>query len=145
MNGSIFRRSRPLVLAGVSLLLLVGTLTACAGAGDDGTEPAVYTEADRGRTVKALVGDSITIRLSENPSTGYSWKLRQSGGLELHADDFLQPTASPGLVGAPGTRVLTLEVTGSGTQSVDAVYERPWEPGGRSGMEQEFSLTIAVE
>ena len=67
------------------------------------------------------MGDSITIHLSENASTGYSWTLRRSIGLSLLVDDLEQPTASPGLVGAPGTRVFKLEVTATGTQMAEAV------------------------
>jgi inhibitor of cysteine peptidase len=128
--------------AGLATLAAGAGLAACGG--DAGSGSAVYTEADNGRTVTAAVGDSITIRLSENASTGYSWTLRQSSGLSLLVDDLEQPTASPGLVGAPGVRVFTLEVTATGTQMVQAAYERPWEAGTVEPA-GEFTLTIAVE
>lgn len=128
-------------------LVIVAVATLAAGpaaCGGDAGGTAVYTEADDGRTITAAVGDSITIRLSENASTGYSWTLRRSSGLSLLVDDLEQPTASPGLVGAPGTRVFTLEVTATGTQTAEAVYERSWEAGTADPAE-EFTLTIAVE
>ncbi len=132
-----------LVLAGAAVVALVG-LTAC-GASDAGpAEHAVYTDADNGRTVTAAVGDSITVRLSENPSTGYAWKATYSEGLEPLDDESVTPSSSPDVVGAAGVRVLTVEVAANGSQSIEAVYERPWEAG-MTEPAQVFSLTIEVE
>jgi inhibitor of cysteine peptidase len=149
-RGCVFTHGTPAVaalaiaaLAAAVLVVFAGTLAACGGDGAGG-EPAAYTEADSGSTVTAAVGDSITIRLSENPSTGYSWQLRLSTGLSLRVDDLEQPTASPGRVGAPGTRAFTLEVTGAGTQVAEAVYQRSWESAADPGR-QEFMLTVEVE
>jgi inhibitor of cysteine peptidase len=127
----------------VALLSLVVAVAAVAGCGGEAT-PAAYTEADSGSTVRAAVGDELTIRLSENASTGYTWTLRQSSGLKLLADDLEQPTSSPEIVGAPGTRVFKLEVTGTGTQLVQAAYHRTWEAKDDAGT-QEFTLTVEVE
>lgn len=130
-----------LTLVIAAMATLAAGLAACGGDAGGGT---VYTEADDGCTVTAAVGDSVTIRLSKNASTGHSWTLRQSSGLSLLVDELEQPTASPGLVGAPGTQAFTLEVTATGTQTAEAVYERSWEAGTVEPAE-EFTLTIAVE
>jgi inhibitor of cysteine peptidase len=131
------------VLAGLLLLSAAGSLAAC-GEEADGTGPAVYTEADDGRSVAAAVGDVLTVRLSENPSTGYSWEPTYSGGLEPGDDEFVAPSASPGLVGAAGTRSFSFVVSAAGTQSFAAAYERPWEAGTVEPAE-EFTLTIEAE
>jgi inhibitor of cysteine peptidase len=132
-----------LALAAAVVVALVA-LAAC-GASDVGpAEPAVYTDADNGRTVTAAVGDSITLRLSENPSTGYAWKATYSAGLKPLDDEFVSPSASPDVVGAPGVRVFTVEVAANGSQSIEAVCERPWEAG-MAEPAQVFSLTIDVE
>lgn len=132
-----------------SLLILAGALGACGGG--DTREARVYTEADNGSTIRMTAGETFTIRLGENASTGYTWTLRQSSGLKLLRDEFEQPrtSAAPGdpssvLVGAPGTRVFELEVAGAGTQLVHAVYHRTWEAKDDAGT-QEFTLTVAVE
>jgi len=130
-------------LAVLLLLLVVVSLAAC-GEEADGAEPAVYTEADDGRSVQATVGDVITVRLSENPSTGYSWEPTYSAGLEPGEDAFVAPSASPELVGAAGTRSFRFEVSAMGKQTFAAVYERPWEAGTAEPAE-EFTLTIEVE
>jgi inhibitor of cysteine peptidase len=141
-HASARLRAACLVLAG--LVVIAALVSGCGDGDEPGTEPVVFTESDDGRTVPAAVGDAITIRLSENPSTGYSWTLRQSSGLKLLVDDFEQPTASPEVVGAPGTRVFKLEVTGTGSQVVQAVYHRSWETQDDAGA-QEFLLTVEVE
>jgi len=132
-----------LVLAAAVVVALVA-LAACGASDAAPAEPAVYTDADNGRTVTAAVGDVITVRLSENPSTGYAWKATYSAGLEPSDDEFVTPSASPDVVGAAGVRVLTVEVAANGSQSIEAVYERPWEAG-MTEPAQVFSLTIEVE
>jgi inhibitor of cysteine peptidase len=141
MLGHIRLLLPPGLVAAAALAVVL--MAACGGTGGS-TEPAVYTEADSGRTVQAAVGDTIVVRLPENPSTGYAWTATPSDGLEPLADDFVAPSSSPALVGAPGTRVLKYEVTASGTQSVEASYQRSWEAGTVEPA-QEFALTIDVE
>lgn len=125
----------------VAVLAAVGLLMACGS--DSDSAPAVYTDADTGRAVDAALGDTITIRLEENASTGYSWREEHTAGLELLADRSLAPSPSPALVGAPGTREYVFKAASAGTQAVTAVYSRPWEQGANSGRE-EFSLTVEV-
>lgn len=124
----------------VMALLLITGLSATAMAACARKEPAVYTEADNGATVQATVGDVITIRLSENPSTGYAWTFELSDGIERRTDTYVAGEQSPAVVGAPGTRELTLDVTEAGTQSVKGAYLRSWE--GPDSAAERFSLTI---
>ncbi len=148
------RRARPGAAIGVAACVVAASLLAVAGVpggcGDDEAGPPVYTEADNGSKVQAAVGDEFAIRLAENPSTGYTWTLAQPSGLKLVRDEFEQPDASPvpggpspALVGAPGTRVFEFEVTGTGTQLVQAVYHRTWEAKEDAGT-REFTLTVEV-
>lgn len=132
-----------------SLLILAGALGACGGG--DTREARVYTEADNGSMIRAAVGETFTIRLGENASTGYTWTLRQSSGLKLLRDEFEQPSTSatpggqsPALVGAPGTRVFEFEVAGTGKQLVHAMYHRAWEAKDDAGT-QEFTLTVEID
>jgi inhibitor of cysteine peptidase len=151
MDGSIVRLvrtgtsgPRAVTLACLLLTALAGSLAACGGTGDGAAESFVFIEADSGRAVEATVGDTIAIRLSENPSTGYSWSATSSDGLQQLESRFATPSVSPALVGAPGTRVFTYEVRAGGRQSVEAIYARSWETGA-SRTAGRFSLTIDVE
>jgi inhibitor of cysteine peptidase len=131
-------RAYTLVL--VVTFLAAGMLAACGGE----TKPVVYTEADSGSTIEVATGDSITVCLRENPSTGYAWREEHSAGLELLSDRFLaaSPSPSPGMVGVPGTREFVFKAGTAGAQSVSAIYARPWEEDA-TGREA-FSLTIDV-
>ena len=131
-----------LIVAALALVL-AAAFAACGGDNGGQTRPAVYTEADSGTTVQANVGDVLTLRLAENPSTGYVWALKLSAGLEQKTDSFIQPSASPGLVGAPGQREWTIAATTAGTQTIEAVYKRPWED--KSTGERTFTLTVEVK
>ncbi len=146
MGRTIERRAGAAAAAGALLAALVLALAAAslAGCGGDEAPPAVYTESDSGKTVSAAVGDSIVIRLVENPSTGYTWQVNLSAGLEEQADSYIEPSVAPGVVGAAGTREITVAVTAAGSQSIEGRYVRPWEDESTPAV-QTVSLTIEVE
>jgi predicted secreted protein len=149
MTGMITarRHGAPAFVAGALLvalgLALAAVLAGCGGGEAEGP-PVVYTEAESGTTVKAAVGDSIIIRLVENPSTGYTWQVDLSAGLEEQANAYIEPSVAPGVVGAAGTREVSVVVKTAGSQSVEAVYVRPWEDESEPP-EQTFVLTIQAE
>lgn len=76
------------------------------------------------------VGDTFTVSLCSNPSTGYSW----SDEIAFDADvvrlvdrTFEEGAdASPPIVGAPGREQLTFEAIGTGTTTIGMTYDRPW-------------------
>ena len=72
----------------------------------------------------------VTIAVSENGSTGYTWKHQISDltVLKLTDDTFLPPAgADSGLVGAPGTRMLSFAGLRAGKATVTLQYLREWE------------------
>ncbi|WP_164997758.1 protease inhibitor I42 family protein [Methanolobus psychrotolerans] len=101
-----------------------------------------YSENDSQSTAYALKGDTIIVILEENPTTGYSWNMTASEGLELKGDSYEQTTGTEGLTGAGGSHQWTFEVTDTDDQSLSAVYMRPWEE--KTGTEDTFSLDIMV-
>ena len=66
--------ARPGRLVAVALATL---LAVCAVVGVswpmEAKMSSTLTSADNGRTVDLRVGDQVTLRLPENPSTGYRW------------------------------------------------------------------------
>jgi len=87
----------------------------------------LITEADHGKTVDLKKGDALTIRLPENPTTGYRWSLDE------HDASALEPTAGPGFessgsaVGAGGGRTLSFLAKTPGEYSLALNLRRPWE------------------
>ncbi len=101
-----------------------------------------YSENDSQSTVYAIVGDTIVVDLKENPTTGYSWNMTYSSGLELKDDMFLQESMHVNLAGVGGSHKWIFEVTDTEEQNISAVYIRPWEE--RTGIENSYNLAIIV-
>ncbi len=100
-----------------------------------------YTKNQSQKTVYAVVGDTIIVKLAENPTTGYSWNMTYSNGLDLQEDEYMDPGTDE-VLGASGSHRWTFEVTETGEQSISAIYMRPWEE--KTGSEDTFNLNIMV-
>ncbi len=140
---------RYLVLAALllaALLLAAGCTTtppsnATATPTRTTAQPAVYTMNDSGKTVPLGLQQNLSIRLPENPTTGYSWNASVTSGL-LITDTAYTPDPQPvGMTGVGGTRNWTVRGVTAGTQRFSAVYVRPWEPNLTAN---QFNLTVQV-
>jgi predicted secreted protein len=83
-------------------------------------------------------GDIYVITLNEKPSTGYTWYLTYSDGLELMSEKLTPSTNRSS--GATGTRELKLQAIQMGKQVITGKYQRPWE---KSPIHT-FNLTLNV-
>jgi len=90
-----------------------------------------------GSTVSLLPGQTLIIRLPENPTTGYRWAVDMSGGMTLVSDDF-SPTGAG--VGAGGTRTLEWTSPALGSQRITLALRRPWEAA--EAAIRRFTVTI---
>lgn len=84
-------------------------------------------------------GTVFTIRLDENPTTGYSWNASVTSGLTVLNSTYV--SSGSGLMGAGGVHEWKIEAIGTGAQQFNAVYERPWE---KLGNETQYQLIINV-
>ena len=88
----------------------------------------VLTEAENGTTVDIAIGSRLTIRLRENPTTGYRWSLTgEAPGLALQSDDFRAPKGAG--VGGGGMREFVFTADRAGEVSIEAILSRSWERG----------------
>jgi inhibitor of cysteine peptidase len=105
-----------------------------------------FTEADNGTNAVFENGTVFYLKLSENPTTGYSWELERSEGLNLLGDEYIQdePPAEmeQPIVGAGGAHIWELEAVAKGEQQLTGIYKRPWEE--ETGEEDIFVLDIEV-
>jgi inhibitor of cysteine peptidase len=128
------------------MLLLVGTLAIMAvgcGATSEPSQPTrvTLTNSDFGRTATVAVGESFTIALEENPTTGFSWRCswEPTARLELTSDTYTPaPTPVP-IVGSGGTRCFTFKALTAGDVTLTLQYGRWWEGG-----EKENPQTITI-
>jgi inhibitor of cysteine peptidase len=84
----------------------------------------------------------ITVRLAENPTTGFQWNLTTTPGLRIIKDEYLPSDTSGKMVGSGGTHVWDISTEMLGQQEIRAVYKRSWEP--TTGNESTFTMTIMV-
>jgi inhibitor of cysteine peptidase len=102
----------------------------------------VVTEEQNGATVNVKTGAIITVKLQENPTTGFSWNLTTTPGLQIINDTY-KPTYTTGkMVGSGGTHIWDISAVANGEQNIKGVYMRSWEP--MSGNETAFSMTAVV-
>jgi inhibitor of cysteine peptidase len=100
----------------------------------------VYNESDNGMTVAQPLASSFLVILQENPTTGYSWNVSVTDGLELTNDTFIPPTS--GLIGAGGVHTWTVLTKKTGLQEFSGIYMRPWE--NVTGNETSYLLKVNV-
>jgi inhibitor of cysteine peptidase len=101
------------------------------------------------KEVAAAVGDSFTVKLCSNPTTGFQWsesaQISDPTVVQQMKHESLPPEteATEGLVGAPGNEAWTFKALKKGTSTISLEYGRPWE-GGEKG-EWTFNLTVVVK
>lgn len=96
---------------------------------------------DHDRSVDAAVGDMITLRLPENPTTGYRWELTVSDrSVITRADD--EYLSGGEASGSGGVHRFELQAHSAGTARVALQLRRAWEPEDMAA--QQFSITVHV-
>jgi predicted secreted protein len=78
---------------------------------------------DAGRCVRMTAGGRLTIRLPENPSTGYMWTVSGDTPLPLIDHPFHGGNAA---AGAAGERLLVFDVSVETTGRLTLLRKRPW-------------------
>lgn len=147
-----------LALLGMMAILAL-ILVGCAGAGGtvELNQKAVNVPCDdfyeQGNVTSELavaVGDTFTVTLCSNPTTGFQWaetaQIGDDSILEQVSHEYVAPETGDEeapLVGAPGNEVWALKALEKGTTTVAMEYSRPWE-GGEKGV-WTFVLTVVVE
>jgi len=105
-----------------------------------------YEQNHISQEVDVAVGDSFTVTLCSNPSTGFEWESAQiSDQSVLQQIDykFVGPEGEPPPPGTPGQGIWTFQALKQGTSIISLEYSRPWE-GGEKG-EWTFNLTVVVK
>lgn len=78
--------------------------------------------------IEAKVGQSFTLKLDSNPTTGYRWQL--NGSLDekvIKLLDSRYEVREGHLIGGGGEEIWTFRVVGQGTANISLKYIRPWE------------------
>jgi len=108
----------------MSFFLILALFSGC------GTNGNSLTEADNGKQITLRAGDTLTVTLESNPTTGYSWQVMDLDQTVLVQDgqpEYKQAPSSEGLVGAGGTETFHFKAVGPGEGSLSMGYMRSWE------------------
>lgn len=107
----------------------------------------VLGAADRGRRIDIRPGDTVTVRLPENPTTGHRWQVAADDSAALGAiaslihQDFAPAATSA--AGAGGERTLVFEARASGQASLRLLYKPSWR--GDEAAAQVFAVDLIVK
>jgi inhibitor of cysteine peptidase len=88
--------------------------------------PVKLTDADNNKSVQFALGQRIEIRLSANPTTGYSWLLQGFPGC-LELANFSYTSQGKSMPGGGGTQTVEFLAASPGEGELKIAYRRPWE------------------
>lgn len=100
----------------------------------------ILSNQDNGRTVEVKAQSIVTVRLKENPTTGYRWKVETAGGLELLDDSFEKQGDA---IGAAGIRTFKFRTPETGVHKLSIRNWRDWK--GESSIIDRFYAVIEVK
>ncbi|MDQ1615551.1 MAG: inhibitor of cysteine peptidase [Actinomycetota bacterium] len=84
-------------------------------------------ESAAGSTHRVRVGDTVSIRLAETPTTGYRWSLDvDQARLRVDQDEF---RAAGDARGAGGERLVVITALAPGATTLRLAKSRSWTPG----------------
>lgn len=81
----------------------------------------------------------FNIKVNDNPTTGYSWKVKTTSGLRILKDSYSN-NCEDGIVGCGGIRTYTMEGTKRGEQILTAINGRSWDPS--TNVEHKYIFNI---
>lgn len=127
-------KKQVLISAAIISAMVLGTACgATANADTHSMAPGseVTTDTEDAGVEYSFEGDTITIKIPENATTGYTWMIENAENMEQISDEF-EPATNESedpdaqLAGAGGTRILVFKVTGA-EPVVHLNHGRSWD------------------
>lgn len=113
------------------MMLVVMSLVACSPAPKPPvTDEVPEVEAGAGDSIRTKTGETFTVALESNPTTGYGWALdgkEDATVVRKVSDEFVGKPHPPGMVGVGGTERWTFQAAKPGKTALRFIYRRPWE------------------
>jgi len=100
------------------------------------------TKEDNGRVVSVKVGDTVSVRLPENPTTGYSWAIDSIDAKRLEADAPTYQGEGAGL-GTGGSKTWRFLARAPGRTRFGLKHWRHWE--GDASVVERFAVTLDIK
>ncbi|OGN88322.1 MAG: hypothetical protein A2Z74_07310 [Chloroflexi bacterium RBG_13_46_9] len=105
-------------------------------------------EANVVKEIEVKAGETFTIVLDSNATTGFQWTAQANTGdakvIEQATHQYIAPnTGDAPVAGMAGVEEWTFKAVNAGTTTITLSYNRPWE-GGEKGV-RTFELTVIVK
>ena len=92
------------------------------------SKEVALTEMDNGKKIDLTVGDTMTVRLKGNPTTGYTWQIAAiTEKLLTYTEKRYSPSSSR--CGAGGTYTFKFRAAEKGMGELTLAHLRTWEKG----------------
>ena len=101
-----------------------------------------FSISDNGKSAVVQLGETFTVELHENPTTGYHWEVEKdhSSIVTFRESRYIRDTDS--MVGSGGLRVFTFEAVKPGTVHLTLTQQRPGQATVSSS--ERYSVTVSV-
>jgi len=138
------------------ICVLISVLLALFGCASAPEQTSIKVSCDEfmnqqqiSKQVEVAVGDSFTVTLCSNPTTGFQWsewaQISDQTILQQVTHQFVPPEAKGGSAPAPGTpgkEVWTFKALKKGTGTISMEYSRPWEGGEKGAWKFDSTVTV---
>lgn len=112
--------------------------------GEEPRNPAARIDAEAPELpVRTRVGQTFTLRLRSNPTTGHLWKMADPPGggiVEFISREY--EAEKTGRVGSGGTEVWIFRAVGAGEARIALKYIRPWEKDAAPANTARFRIIV---
>ncbi|HJJ30648.1 MAG TPA: protease inhibitor I42 family protein [Methanocorpusculum sp.] len=115
------------VLLLVAAAVLFGCIFAAGCVEETEKTPVLSISIEKEGALFYNIGDTFTVTLPSNPSTGYSWYATEAANLKCVESS---AAAESGLVGAPGSQTFVFSAEKEGTYLIELTYKRAGEDAG---------------
>jgi len=147
LNEASAKRLAKLATAMSVLVLKKATTNAQPAAGDSQNAVIITVTSQLSDTtpisIAVCTGNTFTITLPSNRTTGYEWRLANSPGTEIlrsSGSTYNAPTG--GIPGQGGTEVWSFQAVGKGNATLVLEYVQPWEKTAQPARTQRFAVTV---
>jgi inhibitor of cysteine peptidase len=130
-----YKKTTPLfriLIRALSVSLLIAFMTTIIAFTGCAENADTFTEENNGQSIDLKVGETITVRLESNPTTGYGWFLSDKTDqsvILMFSSEYKQSPADKELVGAGGFETFKFKGAKPGTTEIILNYLKPWEEG----------------
>ena len=107
--------------------------------------PAPMTRMTKAfNTATVRKGETFTVELDANPTTGYLWDMRLKAGKATLVSQEYTSSAPAGsmVIGGGGVETFVFRAEETGRIELEAEYTRPWEKNAKPAATQRFDITV---